>query len=131
MRNAAAGGRVMKAPFDSYLPTQPGDVISNPRNPENPDSKPINTIIFNLKPVGEKTRSIASLQGRILIIPDLGVVYCGVLNRYVFICVDLSLFTSVVDKIKPLLYGTKMGKPLKRSALVSLICWRRPFFPLE
>ena len=40
MRNAAAGGRVMKAPFDSYLPTQPGDVISNPRNPENPDSKP-------------------------------------------------------------------------------------------
>ena len=112
----------MKVSFNCYLATQTGDVIVNPRNPENPDSKPIFAIIFNLKPVGEKTRSIASLQGQKLIISDLGVVYCGVLNRYVFICVDLSLFTSVVDKIKPLLYGTKMGKPLKRSALVSLIC---------
>jgi len=39
MRYAAAGGRVMKAPFDSYLPSQIGDVIVNPRNHENPDSK--------------------------------------------------------------------------------------------
>ena len=73
MRNAAAGGRVMKVSFNSYLPTQPGDVIVNPRNPENPDSKPIFEIIFYLRPVGEKTRSIASLQWRILIISDLGV----------------------------------------------------------
>ena len=73
MRNAAAGGRVMKVSFNCYLATQTGDVIVNPRNPENPDSKPIFAIIFNLKPVGEKTRSIASLQWRILIISDLGV----------------------------------------------------------
>jgi len=39
MRYAAAGGRVMKVSFNSYLPTQPGDVIVNPRNPENLDSK--------------------------------------------------------------------------------------------
>ena len=71
MRNAAAGGRVMKVSFNSYLPTQPGDVIVNPRNPENPDSKPIFEIILYLRPVGEKTRSIASLQWRILIISDL------------------------------------------------------------
>ncbi|MDP4914420.1 MAG: hypothetical protein NWR46_08485 [Saprospiraceae bacterium] len=38
MRNAAAEGRVMKAPFNSNLPTQTGDVIVNPRNPVNPDS---------------------------------------------------------------------------------------------
>lgn len=31
-------------------------------------------ILFNLKPVGEETRGIASLQWRILIIPDLGVI---------------------------------------------------------
>ena len=60
LRNAAAGGRVMKAPFNSNLPYQTGDVIVNPINPVNPDSKPIFAIIFNLKPVGEKTRSIAS-----------------------------------------------------------------------
>ena len=61
IRYAAAGGRVMKVSFNSYPPTQHGDVIVNPRNPENPDSKPISAIIFNLKPVGEKTRRIASL----------------------------------------------------------------------
>jgi len=38
MLNAAARGRVMKAPFNSNLPTQNGDVIVNP---ENPDSKPM------------------------------------------------------------------------------------------
>jgi len=58
MLNAAARGRVMKAPFNSNLPTQNGDVIVNP---ENPDSKPIFAIIFKMKPVGKKTRSIASL----------------------------------------------------------------------
>ncbi|MFN5788902.1 MAG: hypothetical protein ACK469_09075, partial [Bacteroidota bacterium] len=71
MRKAAAGGREMKALFKSYLHTQPGDVIVNPRNPVNLDSKPIFEIIFYLRPVGEKTRSIASLQWRILIISDL------------------------------------------------------------
>jgi hypothetical protein len=37
MRNAAARGREMKSPFNSNLPTQIGDVIINPINP---DSKP-------------------------------------------------------------------------------------------
>ena len=64
MRNAAAGGRVMKVSFNSYLPTQPGDVIVNPRNPVNPDSKPIFAIIFNLKPVGEKTMRASRLYFR-------------------------------------------------------------------
>ena len=71
MRNAAAGGRVMKVSFNCYLPTLTGEVIVNPRNPVNLDSKPIFEIIFYLRPVGEKTRSIASLQWRILIITDL------------------------------------------------------------
>ena len=31
----------MKAPFNSNLPYQTGDVIVNPINPENPDSKPL------------------------------------------------------------------------------------------
>ena len=61
MRYAAARGRVMKVSFNCYLPTLTGDVIVNPINPVNPDSKPISAIIFNLKPVGEKTRSIAYL----------------------------------------------------------------------
>ena len=38
MRYAAAGGREMKALFNSYLPSQTGDVIDNPINPENPES---------------------------------------------------------------------------------------------
>jgi hypothetical protein len=29
----------MKAPFKNNLPPQTGDVIVNPENPENPDSK--------------------------------------------------------------------------------------------
>ena len=47
MRYAAAGGRVMKAPFDSYLPSQIGDVIVNPRNPENPVNPDSNALIKN------------------------------------------------------------------------------------
>jgi hypothetical protein len=31
----------MKSPFNSNLPSQIGDVIINPINPENPDSKPM------------------------------------------------------------------------------------------
>ena len=38
MRYAAAGGREMKSPSNRNIPTQTGDVIVNPRNPENPDS---------------------------------------------------------------------------------------------
>ena len=38
------------------------DVLCNPRNPENPDSKPSVAGKFILKPIGEKTRGIASLQ---------------------------------------------------------------------
>ncbi len=41
MRYAAARGREMKSPFNSNLPSQIGDVIINPINPENPDSKPM------------------------------------------------------------------------------------------
>jgi len=35
-----ARGFEMKAPFCDNLPTQTGDVMLNPRNPENPDSNP-------------------------------------------------------------------------------------------
>jgi hypothetical protein len=62
MRNAAAGGREMKAPFISNLPTQTEDVIVNLINPENPDSKPIFAIIFKMKTIGVKTRCLASLR---------------------------------------------------------------------
>ena len=60
MRYAATGGRVMKASSYNNLPAQTGDVIDNP---ENPDSKPIFAIIFNLKPVGEKTMRASPLRG--------------------------------------------------------------------
>jgi len=39
MRNAAARGFEMKAPFNNNLPLQTGDVLVNPINPVNPDSK--------------------------------------------------------------------------------------------
>ena len=39
MRYASAKSLEMKAAFNNKLPTQTGDVIVNPRNPENPDSK--------------------------------------------------------------------------------------------
>ena len=42
--------------------TQTKDVLCNPRNPENPDSKPSDADKFILRPIGEKTRSIASLK---------------------------------------------------------------------
>jgi hypothetical protein len=41
MRNAAARGFETKAPFKNNLPPQIGDVIVNPINPVNPDSKPM------------------------------------------------------------------------------------------
>ncbi|MFN6080786.1 MAG: hypothetical protein ACK48I_16440 [Bacteroidota bacterium] len=41
MRNASAGCFEMKVPFNNNLPTQTNDVIINPGNPENPDSKPM------------------------------------------------------------------------------------------
>jgi hypothetical protein len=50
MRNAAARGFEMKAPFYDNLPTQTGDVLVNPRNPENPDSKTIRCCALNLYP---------------------------------------------------------------------------------
>ena len=40
MRNASAKGLEMKAPSNNNLATQTGDVIVNPQNPVNPDSKP-------------------------------------------------------------------------------------------
>jgi hypothetical protein len=48
MRNAAARGFEMKAPFYDNLPTQTGDVLVNPINPENPDSKTIRCCALNL-----------------------------------------------------------------------------------
>ena len=42
--------------------TQTEEVLCNPRNPENPDSKPRVAGKFILKPIGKKTRGIASLQ---------------------------------------------------------------------
>jgi hypothetical protein len=39
MRNAAAKSPKMKAPFNNNLLTQTNDVMVNPRNPINPDSK--------------------------------------------------------------------------------------------
>jgi hypothetical protein len=38
LRNAAARGFEIKAPFNNNLPNQTNDVMVNPRNPENPDS---------------------------------------------------------------------------------------------
>jgi hypothetical protein len=40
MRYASARGFEMKAPSNNNLPTPTDDVIVNPRNPVNPDSKP-------------------------------------------------------------------------------------------
>ena len=39
MRYASAKSLAMKAVYNNNLPTQTGDVIINPENPENPDSK--------------------------------------------------------------------------------------------
>ncbi len=39
MRNASAKSFEMEAPTNNNLPNQTGDVIANPINPENPDSK--------------------------------------------------------------------------------------------
>jgi len=39
MRNASAKDLEMKTPFNNNLHTQIGDVIINPGNPVNPDSK--------------------------------------------------------------------------------------------
>ena len=40
MRNASAKSFEMKEPSNNNLSTQTGDVIDNPENPVNPDSKP-------------------------------------------------------------------------------------------
>ena len=41
MRYAAAENQEMDAPFNNNLPTPTNDVIVNPGNPGNPDSKPV------------------------------------------------------------------------------------------
>ena len=64
MRYASTKSLEMKEPSNNNLSTQTGDVIDNPENPVNPDSKPRVEGEFILKPDGEKTRSIASLQRR-------------------------------------------------------------------
>ena len=57
MRYASAKSFEMKEPSNNNLSTQTGDVIDNPENPVNPDSKP-DAIgwISKYRPVGEKTR---------------------------------------------------------------------------
>ena len=50
MRYASTKGQEMKAPFNNNRPTQTGDVMVNPRNPVNPDSKPGVRGKFILKP---------------------------------------------------------------------------------
>jgi hypothetical protein len=40
MYYSSARGLAIKATFNNNLPTQTGDVIINPENLENPDSKP-------------------------------------------------------------------------------------------
>ena len=49
MRYASARGFEIKAPFNNNLPPQTGDLIVNPINPVNPDSKLINTGNIPLK----------------------------------------------------------------------------------
>ncbi len=46
MRYASAKGLEMKTPFNNNPPTQFGDVIINPRNPVNPDSKCHETVLL-------------------------------------------------------------------------------------
>jgi hypothetical protein len=46
MRYASAKGLEMKTPFNKNLPTQIGDVIINPGNPVNPDSKCHETVLL-------------------------------------------------------------------------------------
>ncbi len=46
MRYASAKGLVMNTPFNNNLPTQIGDVIINPGNPVNPDSKCHETVLL-------------------------------------------------------------------------------------
>jgi hypothetical protein len=62
MRNASAKRNIKSNPFTNNPQVQTEDVIYNPKNPENPDSKPSVAGKFILKPIGEKTRGIASLQ---------------------------------------------------------------------
>ena len=60
--NASAKGFEMKEASPNNLPNRIEDVIVNPRNPVNPDSKPGVEDKFILKPIGEKTRGITSLH---------------------------------------------------------------------
>ena len=59
MRNASAKGLEMKTPFNNNLFTQTGEVIVNPINPDNPDSKRHETV------KGYKWLSLSN-QGRYL-----------------------------------------------------------------
>ena len=74
MRNASARGFEMKAPFNNNLPMSSNDVIVNPVNPVNPDSKSSASGKFILKPVGEKTRGIASLR-KLLFFDFLNIIF--------------------------------------------------------
>ena len=60
--DASAKGFEMKEASPNNLPNRIEDVIVNPINPENPDSKLGVGSKFILKPIGERTRGIASLH---------------------------------------------------------------------
>ncbi len=63
MRYASAKSFETKEPSNNILYYQTNDVIDNPENHVNPDSKPgASGLISKYRPVGEKTRGIASLQ---------------------------------------------------------------------
>ena len=49
MRNASAKGLGMKAPFNNNLPIQTKDVVVNPKNPVNPDSKTTSCCALKIK----------------------------------------------------------------------------------
>ena len=55
MRNASAKSLEIRAPFNNYLPAQTNDVMVNPLNPENPDSK-IVAASTKMHPCQEKSK---------------------------------------------------------------------------
>ena len=55
MRNASARCFEMKAPFNNNLPIQTDDVMVNPKNPVNPDSKLV-AASTKMQPCQEKSK---------------------------------------------------------------------------
>ena len=130
MRYASAKRRVKSNLFSNNLPDQNDDVLFNPKNPVNPDSKPRrqappktkttyrkkhtwNPLIFKihdsehlisgniiLRPVGEKTRGIASLQGGYII--GLYQIAFGFIKNKAYLVYRYPLPVPVFFRIIPL-----------------------------